>query len=269
MEGDNWNMQWSDNPESYAKAFDSRERCKGITENGGPCKSKSCYWSIYGWRTTIYCPEHLDQASLLSRLKFSSIFATYIVLIILVGTTDGKNGAEAIFGVFLSYLLFRLFHNAGLFYREPEEYKKQVLELYELRKQYVEEFRERQASAALEEARETEGYWRRVERREARNAELWEEREPKLRSIAKHVFSNIDKFGIDLSAETLSFSVGGRSLSYGDVLTKSNKSIEEEMKEDKNRRPTPRCSARGCSRPARSGYGGFCPSHYDTYHGGA
>jgi hypothetical protein len=164
MEGDKWNFQWSDEPEWYAKEFGSRERCKGITENGETCKSKSCYWSIYGLRPTIYCPEHLDQASLLNRLRLSSVLATYIALWLLVVATDGKNGAEAIFGVFISFLLLWFFHYTGWFFREPEEYKKQVLELYELRKQYVEEFLEKRASAGQKQGKQKShsgpSFWR-------------------------------------------------------------------------------------------------------------
>ena len=99
----------------------------------------------------------------------------------------------------------------------------------------------------------------------ARHRKEWKIRESILRSIANRVFSNIDEFRIDLNDGTLSFSVGGRSLRYNDVLTRSNKSIEEEMKEDKNRRPTPRCSVRRCIWPARRD--GMCYSHWDATHG--
>ena len=263
------------------EGFEERSICKAVSENGEPCESKSCYVSIYGWTTTKYCPEHLDQASLLSRLRFSSIIVIYLALYISGALVLGSHGLEPSnqtyqptnqdWIVYCTYLfgLLWFFHYVGLISRSPEDYEKQVLELYEQTKQEVEDFRERMRAQKKLEKMGDEVWKAKIEQRLEKNKELWAGREAKLRSIAKHVFSNIDEFRIDLYDGTLSFSVGGRSLRYNDVLTRSNKSIEEEMKEDKNRRPTPRCSARNCSRPARSGYGGFCPSHYDTYHGGA
>lgn len=188
---------------------DNRETCKGTMENGELCESKSCYHSIY-------CPEHLDQASLLRRL-----------------------------------------------FKSPEKYKKRILELDER----VKVFKERVSLETLMLERIEEKEHIEYEKEQAENDKLWKARKPKLRVIAKRVFSNINEFGIDAWG-TLSFSANGRSLHYDDVLTRSNKSIEEEMKEDKNRPPTPRCSVRGCSRYAGAG-SDVCNGHWNARHGGA
>ena len=66
----------------------------------------------------------------------------------------------------------------------------------------------------------------------------WETRKPKLYAIAEKVFSEIDKFSIDLDDGELTFSVNGRNLRYEKSLTRTYKSILAEMEEDKNR-PSP------------------------------
>ncbi len=72
-----------------------------------------------------------------------------------------------------------------------------------------------------------------AETRKANRAK-WKSRKTKLREIADGVFTSIDDFRVDLDDGELFFSVKGRRLYYRNSLTRSYKSIEEEMKEDLN-----------------------------------
>ena len=74
-------------------------------------------------------------------------------------------------------------------------------------------------------------------------------RKPKLRNMAKSVFSTISNFEVDWYDGELTFSVNGRRLIYEDSLYRPLEGIRAEMEEDKNRPPPednhdiPRCSS--------------------------
>ncbi len=80
---------------------------------------------------------------------------------------------------------------------------------------------------------------RRIEAKK-RNLTRLKSRKPKLRNMAKSVFLpiHISNFEIDIYDEELTFSVNGRILRYEKSLTRTYKSIQAEMEEDKNR-PSP------------------------------
>ena len=81
-----------------------------------------------------------------------------------------------------------------------------------------------------------------------------ESRKTKLREIADKVFASIEDFEVDLDDGTLEFSVKGRRLIYEKSLTRTYKSIEEEMVIDSKKtvsRTSNRvlCDKLGCLNP--------------------
>ena len=219
-------------------------------------------------------------------MKTSSVALT-IILILALAEKDGNNGHLVIFGIFLAILIVKKVDewSSYMIKMSPvweEEEKQRVIRKGEEEKQRVE--REAQARRYRNEQRK---------KKEEKNRKLWNVRKMRLLSIAVEMFSDIKSFEMDYLNEELKISIGcepyttyieypnrpvlGMSFSeqtktyanlvYSNALTRTDQSLINEMRDDKNRkvwikdRPSSRIICPNC----RKRYSTYLNRPYSKY----